>query len=295
MGEYVMKAAKYLIPLLILSSQAYSAAPIESDFSRSQKEIKIMNNIIKASLNSEKGIKVRSLSGVYLAEQGYIFDINASGLSGSFKSWNDFFVDSEFDFVDGEMVIEAKEVTMDLANEAYQSAMEALRQSSEVIREFAEQEREIEYQLREVERERRDLDLERRHAARESEKEVQNALSKLEQKKEKLQVERKAVREKRESIKQSLQSKSKEKAKKAAEKRKENIRLVTNTLTQTLCDYGAGLKGLSKDQFVNFVIDNAMGNKQDLILIFKKSDISQCVMGDISSKQLLAKATHYNF
>ena len=291
-----MKSYYLAIPFALVSSQVLAAAPSAEQLNKSQREIQIMNNILKASLNAENGIKVRQINGAYLAGQGYSFNISASGVSGGFGSWRQFFSNPEIDFIDEELVIKSEKMTTELANEAYQVAMEALRVSSDKMREFAEQEREIEYEIREVERERRDLNLERRHAQqKEKEKEVKKEIEKLEKKIAKLEVEKKELRDKRDDVKNDLKSKTKEKQKKAAETRKQNIRIVTNTLAQTLCDYGAGLKSLSKKQYVNFIIDRASGDKQDLVLIFNKAEINKCVVGDIDAKTLLASVTSYSF
>ncbi|MFY8352129.1 hypothetical protein AAEU29_16430 [Pseudoalteromonas sp. SSM20] len=290
--------ARFLIPLTLLTSQAVLAAAESDVVSKSQKEISIMSNILKASLDAEQGIRVRQIKGAYLAEQGYVFNISAKGISGSFGGWKQFFVQPDFDveFDEAEMMIKAEEMRIEAANQSYQVAMETLRESSDKMREFAEQEREIEFQIREVERERRDLNLERRHAQKEKdEKSVEKEIAKLEAKIAKLEKEKAQVRDKRDDAKDKIKSTTKEKQQKLAEVRKQNIRVVSNTLAQTLCDYGAGLKGLNKNQYVNFIIDNATGNKEDLVFVFNKAQINKCVVGDMDAKKLLASAQSYTF
>lgn len=297
MGELIMKTnARFLIPLTLLTSQAVLAAPESDVISKNQREISIMSNILKASIDAEKGIRIRQIKGAYLAEQGYVFNISAKGISGSFGGWRQFFTEPDLDFEDDEVVIRATEMTVELANETYHNAMEALRESSERMREFAEQEREIEFQIREVERARRDLNLERRHTQKEQEdKSVKKEIAKLEAKIAKLEKEKAEVRDKRDDAKDKIKSTTKEKQLQAAEVRKQNIRVVSNTLAQTLCDYGAGLKGLNKNQYVNFIIDNATGNKEDLVFVFNKAQINKCVVGDMDAKKLLASAKSYTF
>ena len=288
-----MKTNKLLIPLALLALPVLSATPSAESLNKSQREIQIMNNILRASLDAEPGIKVRQLNGTYLAQQGYNFTISASGISGGFNKWSDFFVKPEIELVEDEVVVLSQQSTSELANEAYQMAMEALRLSSEKMREFAEQEREIEYEIREVERERRDLNLERRHAKQE--KGVEKEIEKLEEQIAKLQKEKKALREKRDDVKQDLKSQAKEKHNKAAKARTKNLLTVTKSLAQTLCDYGAGLKSLKNQQYVNFVLDKAATNKQDLVIIFKKAEINKCVVGDSDAQKLLASAVQYRF
>ncbi|WP_372767518.1 hypothetical protein [Pseudoalteromonas sp.] len=291
-----MKLSYLAISIALISSQVLAAAPSAELLNKSQREIQIMNNILRASLNAEQGIKVRQLNGAYLAEQGYVFNVSAKGVSGSFGGWRQFFTEPDLDFEDEEVVIRASEMTVELANEAYQHAMDVLRESSDKMREFAEQEREIEFQLREVERERRDLNLERRHAQKENEeKSLEKEIAKLEAKIEKLEKEKAEVRDKRDEAKGKIKSTAREKQQQAAEARKQKVRVVSNTLAQTLCDYGAGLKSLNKNQYVNFIIDNVTGNNEDLVLIFNKTQINKCVLGEIDAKALLASVTSYSF
>lgn len=288
--------ASLLISLALLSGHVAANTPASNMVAKSQKEITIMNNILKASLNAEPGIKVRQINGAYLADQGYVFSISASGLSGGFGSWKRFFLEPDIEFHDEDVMIRAEEMRIEAANEAYHVAMEALRESSEKIREFAQQEREIEFQLREVERARRDLDLERRHALKDKEEEsVKKEIEKLEAKIAKLEKEKEQVRDKRDDAQDKIKSTTKEKHKKVAETRKQNIRVASQTLAQTLCDYGAGLKSLSKNHYVNFIIDNATGNKEDLVFVYSKAKINQCVVGDIDAEKLLASAQSYTF
>lgn len=291
-----MKTYHLIIPLALLSSQLIAASPSNEQLNKSQREILIMNNILRASLNAEPGIKVSQMNGSYLAQQGYSFTISASGISGGSSGWRDFFKSPELDFIDSEVIVRSEQATVDLANEAYQIAMEALRQSTEKMREFAEQEREIEYQIREVERERRDLNLERRHAQqKQKEQAMKKDISKLDQTIAKLQQEKKDIRAKRNNVKDDLKSKTKEKQEKAVETRKQNIRTVTNSIANTLCDYGAGLKSLNNEHYVNFILKKAADDQQDLVVIFNKKMINQCVTGGIDAKQLLASAMTYHF
>lgn len=289
--------ASLLISLALLSgSVVANTTPTTNTLAKSQKEISIMNNILRASLNAEPGIKVRQIKGAYLAGQGYVFNISASGLSGGFGSWKHYFIEPDIEFGDEEMMIRAEEMRVEAANQDYQAAMEVLRESSEQLREFAQQEREIEFQIREVERARRDLDLERRHGLKaKQDKSVEKDIKKLEAKIAELEKEKANVRDKRDDAKEKIKSTTKEKQHKAAEIRKQNVRVASKALAQTLCDYGAGLKSLNNKHYVNFILENATGNQADLVFVYSKAKINQCVIGDINAEKLLASATHYSF
>lgn len=70
-------------------------------------------------------------------------------------------------------------------------------------------------------------------------------------------------------------------------------------VAEGLCLYGNGLKALPADEKVSLILKNAGGNEGrsqlDKIVIFNKADIKSCVIDDINSEQLLAKATKYSF
>ena len=83
---------------------------------------------------------------------------------------------------------------------------------------------------------------------------------------------------------------------------KESLSLFEDTVGDMLCRYGAGLRSLSDEENVTFLLsdfvdadnDSVIGS-HDKVYVFKHKDIQACVTGKSSKDKLLSAATTYLF
>ena len=81
--------------------------------------------------------------------------------------------------------------------------------------------------------------------------------------------------------------------------RQQHFSALNNTLVETLCLYGNGLREVPNKEHVSLIIkgagkQNTRGFK-DQILVFNKKDINDCANSKLTVKKLLAKAERYQF
>ena len=179
------------------------------------------------------------------------------------------------------------EVNFDFDEQAIEENIEyAMEQASEVWQQVAEQTqrlksevRELAWEMRESERRLTDLKFEKRHADGERLKEI-------EEQSEKLRKELRELEQKKQELTASAQKMEQEKREQLALKRqarqqqyKSFLARFEDTLADTLCKYGSGLKSLPQNEKVSVVLKDfaqqeERGNRQDKIYIFSQKDIS---------------------
>lgn len=264
-----------------------------SGFENTEKEINILSNIVKASLQDNKTLGLQNVDGRYLAGQGMVLTIKARGFRTSGSGFN-FPTPEMFQMELDAAAVAAGEMDFEQIRE-FEKAFEHLEMANERIATLAEEERSLEFAMRDLERGLRDIELEARLATEQARKELSKRSETLQQDLKSLEVKKEKVRQARKESKEALKTKSKEKAKAQQAQKAQLLTQVSSVLSQTLCDYGAGIKSLSGDEYINFVVERAGEERKDKIFIFQKKDVEQCVKGKISAEKLLTKATSYNF
>ncbi len=297
-------AAKRLLSALAISASLMAVSTEAADnatrYDELSKQLAIMNNIFKSSLQAQDNKKLRGtkVDSLYLAGQGVVFTVNASNsLMWSSHGFN--FVmpeivapvapvspgggDIDFEyFTDDENIV----IKMESAHEDHQ----------DLYRELHEQQRDLAYDLRDLARESKDLAYQLRNVDKDEQAKLKNEQKALEKQKAAL-----------EKVKLSLVKKSKlmqaQQQKQLANRQKqrsEQNALLTTTLIGTLCSYGNSLKALPKNEHINLIIKSA-GDKagrsgyKDQIYVFNKKDIAACANDSITTAKLSSLAMDYQF
>ena len=305
--------------LLALTLAGLTFSQVQAQTPANVKEVRnelgIMLNILQASLkqNNNKNIRFRADAVTYLAGQGVVFDIGTNG-RGNFFSFDLANMLSNLAVapvaplppVGGgsrhvEINIDEHDIE-ETIREAFERDSDYAEESRDKMRELSERQRDLSWQQREYERNRRDLEFEKRNAEgdrrKELDKELANVagdLKKLESKRAELEKytqqlaqEQAKIAQEREAAKKQLYSQS--------------LAVFEETVGNMLCRYGAGLKSLSDNEHINFVLsDFAEADKDsvirshDKVYVFKYKDVKSCVTGKSNKEQLLATATTYLF
>ena len=270
-----------------------SLSTYAADYSRAEKELRIMSKIFDTSLTETKQTDNRrhyseshKTEAVYLAKQGMVFSFNFSQSGFSGEDWQAFgegigqlvgsisaeiaqsFADVDFvapvaplaPLADGDW-----EVNME-AYEAYQEAMEELRDEQ---RDKREEVRDIQRSIRDIERQARREEVDS--------KELENTKKKLEEK-------MKVLSKKMEQYEQLR----KDYEKKKREEYKLNNQNKSDMITSTLCDYGATLRSLKNDEHITLIFKQ-FENGKDQVHVFNYEDVKDCTNKD----KLLKKAISY--
>ncbi|WP_156413711.1 hypothetical protein [Lacimicrobium alkaliphilum] len=278
-------------------------------------ELEIMQSIMQTALeqsNADGQLKVSDVDATYLAGQGVVFELVASSGSRIFRfNFGELFdglaprppmppspdgehgnFEVNFDF-DEQAIEENIEYAMEQASEVWQQVAEQTQRLKSEVRELA-------WEMRESERRLTDLKFEKRHADGERLKEI-------EEQSEKLRKELRELEQKKQELTASAQKMEQEKREQLALKRqarqqqyKSFLARFEDTLADTLCKYGSGLKSLPQNEKVSVVLKDfaqqeERGNRQDKIYIFSQKDISACVTGKLDKESLLGKVNTYQF
>ncbi|MFC3033541.1 hypothetical protein ACFOEE_13520 [Pseudoalteromonas fenneropenaei] len=272
------------------------------DMEQMSRDVGIFENVLESSLRHDTGKSVKQINGYYLQNQGVVFELSVRSSSktwfSAFKHSNDVTnfiqVDPENFEVISEQFSEFGEGFAEASREAYRAALDAVREKAEQVREVAEQEREVQRDIRDLEREKRDLSFNQRLQEKDQQAELQNRIKELEAKITQLQSQQKALNGEQQSIRKRLEEQKamQEKQQQAAQQAIQST--LDKVLSQSLCDYGAGLKSLPKDQYISFVIRGVIDDKR-VVQVYSKEDVQDCVSGKLKAEQLLAKAQNYQF
>jgi predicted transposase YbfD/YdcC len=318
---------KWLLSTLALAVVAtttattVAAAEVKQPYSKLKKQIGIMSNIIESSLSedSRSNRSMVNVEGVYLKAQGIVFDVTSGrGFSRIFRQHGR---DMDFDIQMPQIAPLAPiaplppigmsedfaddiEAVVSRSMEVYEEAMESTQERSEYTRELREEQRELSYELRNYARRQRDLEFEVRHANDDRKKDLQENLTELKAEMAKLEQKNSEITARAKEEEKSLNEKKSKRAEQSKQLRQQYYAKLEGSIASTLCDYGAGLRQLAKNEYVTFVIDmndaergrhgNNSGNVKK-IYSFSKKDIVACVMEDKTPAQLLAAGNAYVF
>jgi len=275
----------------LLTFSSLSVLANDDDFSRAQKELKIMSKIFETSLGEQASGPVKVFGSkrpeaMYLAKQGMVFSFNFG--RNSFVTADDW---EQFGEGIGQFVgVIASEVTNALAElpvapeapeapefafeyedqfQAYQEKMEALEAMREQQREQREQVRELQREIRSLERES-EREEEKTDRLESIKKELDEKLARLDKK----------MADYNESMRKYRETRDK--------KYHQSAKLKSDIILSTLCDYGATLRSLESGEHFTLIFENYVAGK-DQIYVFNSSDVKRCE----STDKLLERAISY--
>ena len=246
----------------------------------------------------------------YLADQGVVFEIDSGRHGGDFFGFDFNGLINSIPRPQWHLIQKVAVIEIDIdENEIERMVMSIVEHGdhfdddlSDKMRELSEEQRELGWEKREYDRSRRDLEFEKRNADSERRKEIDKRLSELNKEVAKLEAKKEGIG----ILSQYLEAeRNQEVAKRQAAKQKlykESLSLFEDTIGDMLCRYGAGLRSLSDDENVTFLLsdfvdadnDSVIGS-HDKVYVFKHKDIQACVTGKSNKDKLLSAATTYLF
>ncbi|MFT4725035.1 MAG: hypothetical protein ACJAXM_000367 [Arenicella sp.] len=308
---------------LAFSSVAMSslqAKSNETNIKEVRNEVGIMLNILQASLKqqpSDKNIRFRAEAVFYLADQGVVFQID-SGRHGRGRHGGSFFgfdlgglngLINSFPVAPNPPNSNSRNVEFIDENEIEKMVMDFVEHGehyddelSDKVRNLTSEQRALSWEKREYERSRRDLEFEKRNADSDRRKGIESRLSELNKEVAKLEAKTAGLAKFRNELETE---RNQEIAKRQAMKKKlysESLALFEDTIGDMLCSYGAGLRSLSDDENITFLLsdfidadnDSVIGS-HDKVYVFKHKDVKACVTGKSNKNTLLTAANTYVF
>lgn len=319
MNEEVIMKLSIKKTLLTLAFSGLVASPLQAkdtNIKEVRNEVGIMLNILEASLkqqSSNNKIRFRAESVFYLAEQGVVFEIDSGRRGGNFFGFDLSSLNGLIGSIPAAPPAPSVkgnriEINID-ENEIERMVMNIVEHGDhfdddlhEKMRDLSEDQRELGWEKREYERDRRDLEFEKRNADSERRKEIDKRLAKLNSEVAKLEAKSQEL----ESYKAKIEAeRNEELAKRQAVKQKlynESLALFEDTVGDMLCRYGAGLRSLSEDENITFLLsdfveadNDSVINTHDKVYVFKHKNVKACVTGKSDKDELLTSAKTYLF
>ena len=279
---------------LMFSANTFAAELSEKRLNGLKRDIKVMTNIIKTTLEESVGRKVGQLNGIYMANQGMLFNISAK------HQFSYYFTDHFAPMppkaplptkvnITAENMEEIEESTMQIVEAAMEMAEHQLDVYSDIDwshysrndrDEYKKQQKALRGQHRELERQARGLerdvrDIERKIRDAEFEQELQDGeknkakIASLENDLKDLTNSLSGVIAKIQKKADDLRRKTEEARKKQTEKQTKQLKAMEQAISQTVCDFGAGLRSLPKDEHISFNIEG----RQNRIYVFDQKSI----------------------
>ncbi len=303
-----------LVSLLVTTSiccsltllPSHAAEPVSSKL---KQNLDIMRDILDKSLRTPTGRGVGDIDVSYIAGQGVLFETR---IDGGFDGW--MFSGQQMPGMDPALMArisaEAARVSQaalagaevddsaleQLTAEAEQAAenfTEQQQRMGDQLRDMREQKRDLERELRDIEREKRDIEFAQKVGKLESAQQKQ--LETLAKQQKDLQAKAADIQQKYSVAEADFRKQQQEKQKLAEQQQAELISKVGINMAQTLCDYGAGLRELTDNQFVALKLRTRGRANSDVYWVFNKADINACVAGKTSAGNLLKKASSYSY
>ncbi len=263
------------------------------DVSKSNRDIMVMSKIMETSLESsaEAFPGKPHIEGVFLAKQGYLFNIRFNGIGGfhvpGIASWDSGRLElnipeiitealagidygEAFDPDVNEEFVEAVEPVIESLDSVYED--EALRAK---LREIREHQREVRHETYQLRRDIRKLESDEDKKRKQLEDKLDDQRSQLKQQSEKYS-------ELLNSYKNERQQRSIDKSNKAVA-----------AVFATLCDYGQSFKALGKNEKITLMIKGGVddsGKKATQVYVIEQNLVKNCK----DSKKLKSKALYYN-
>lgn len=277
--------------LSLASLSSYAA-----DYSRAEKELRIMSKIFDTSLSEAKQTNnrrqfpgSRKTEAVYLAKQGMVFSFSFSQSGFSGEDWQAFgegigqlvgSISAEIaqSFGDGNFVAPTAPVAPSAprADGDWEVNMEAYETYQEAMEDLRDEQRDKREEVRDIQRSIRDIERQARREEVDS-KELEKTKKKLE---EKMKVLSKKMKQ-YENVRKEYEEKRKEKY-------KINNQKQSDLITSTLCDYGTTLRSLKSNEHITLIFKK-FENGKDQVHVFNYSDVKNCS----DKNKLLKKAVSY--
>ncbi len=281
-----------VISLLSLTSLSLFSA----DYSRTEKELKIMSKIFDTSLSEAKlsnrrfpGSE-RNTEAIYLAKQGMVFSFNFNqSRFGSGEEW------AEFGEGIGQLVgsISAEiaqsfsdiEITPDVPRAPrvprvaadWEDNVEAYEEYQELMENLRDEQRDQREQVRDLQRSIRDTERQARRQQEVDSKQLKETKTRLKEKMKVLEKKIKIYSDTREKYEEERRAKY-----------RVNTKKKSDLITSTLCDYGSTLRSLKSNEHVTLIFKN-YENDKDQVYVFNYNDVKSCSSKD----KLLKKAVSY--
>ncbi len=263
------------------------------DVSKSNRDILVMSKIMETSLESSADAFPGKphIKGIYLAKQGYLFNIRLNGIGGfgvpGIASWDSGRLELNIPEIVTEALasIDYGEAFNPDVNEEFVEAVEPVIESLDSIYDdetLREKLREIREHQREVRRETYQLRRDIRKLESDEEKKRKQLENKLDNQRTQLKQQSEKYSELLNSYKNERQQRSIEKSNKA----------VAAVFT-TLCDYGQSFKALGKNEKITLMIKGGVddsGKKATQVYVIEQNLVKKCS----DSKKLKSKALYYS-
>lgn len=281
-----------------------------ADYKEIAKELEIMDSVLSTSLkqeNKDQSIQFRSLTAKYLAKQGVVFEVATSQSVTRFRAFLDASAAPSsppqpptFPAVLSRVERRLSgEQQVAIARSLEEQKMMVFETSSNRIREVQQNMRDTEWQLRDYQRQLRDLNFELRTASAERQKEINEMTKELEKKAKDFTEQQKELNANAEKLKLEMQKKLEEQQQNDIAASKSFLSAFEQDIADNLCRFGGGLRALPEDENVSFVLSNFNAStnweSKDRIYVFPIKDVKRCVQDKIKVKDLVAKATVYDF
>tara|TARA_B100000929_G_scaffold138468_1_gene109731 strand:+ start:309 stop:1250 length:942 start_codon:yes stop_codon:yes gene_type:complete len=312
---------KRLLTALLLCTTAGGLANAQSaqKYDTLSNELEIMSGVLKTSLRQNAATdswRVSQIETSYLAGQGAVFTLSVRGQSGNWVREIETLVEglvgavppappappvpsaNSFSDVD-DIVFEATREWEAYAEETSHRFSQAFAENSNRLRDLRNMQHELAWEAREAERELRDIAFELRHADEARKKEL------LAQKAESTEL-LKQLEAKEKSMKDELKAIEKEQTKQMEERKAKQQQAYKTFLagfesgmSETLCRFGSGLRGLPENEHISMVLKDfetdESRERKDRIYVFTRADIVRCVQEKIDANKLLSNANIYQF
>lgn len=304
---------------LLASSSSFAADLDERKLNRIERDLKIMNNILKTSLTEQTKSRP-SIDSVYLAEQGMLFTIQErNGFHFQMHSLPELpelpelpplppraqisveFTEEEIDRIEeaamiaAESAMEMAEISLDYMSDVDWSSVSSSERSAFKAQQsqLKAEKRQLEGEARKLEREVRTIERKLRDSRFEEQIEQAEKDSKktaaLKSQMDKLTDSLSAVADKLKANSSKLQKKAEEIKQEQEKKIKARLALTEKVISESVCDFGSGLRSLEKGQHMTFRIEG----KTNRLYVFDKEDIMKCGDGKLTAAKLLQQATKY--
>ena len=308
-----------LLAGLLTMNSAQASSIEQGQLDRIQRDLKIMNNILKTSLTEQTQSRP-SIDGVYLANQGMLFTIQerngfhfnmrqlprlpelpelpaVSHAESVSVAWTESHIDQieEAAMVAAESAMEMAEVSLDYMSDVDWSSRSSSERSAYKAQQsqLRAEKRKLENEARKLERDVRNVERKLRDSRFEEQLEQAEQDSKktaaLKQKMDKLTESLSTVAEKLKANSAKLQKKAQELKEEQEKKIQARLVLTEKVISESVCDFGPGLRSLQSGQHITFRIEG----QPTRLYVFDKKNIMKCGDGKLNAAKLMEQATKY--
>lgn len=311
---------RLLTALVLCTTGSLAFAQNTAKYDELANELEIMSGVLKTSLRqnvSSDNWRVSNIETSYLAGQGAVFTLNVRGQSSSWIRDIETMVEGlvvmtppappepptpnltgSLENID-DIVFEATREWEAYADATSMRFAEAFSESHERVRDLRAMQREMAWESREAERELRDITFELRHADEERKKELLAEKEMSQQKLAKVEAKAKSMKEELKALEKQQEKQLAERKEKQQQAYKRFLAGFEVGMSDTLCRFGSGLRGLPDNEHISMVLkdfDSSENNqRKDRIYVFTRTDIVKCVQEKIDANKLLANADVYSF